>query len=200
MIGLFWGLFSGDLQTSLYISIFFELFWLDLIPAGTFIPPHLAACTFSALALTTWFQISNPSQIMIILFASMPLAWFGAQLEGMMRNRQRRYYNKILNWARKPMDPNVPGMIILRSILVMGAVSWIFFFLTILVFQQAFAILFNDFPHLILPLKIHWSHLWIAATLGGIMALRVKRAYVILTAGIGFVLFFSIWSVFTWQP
>ncbi len=192
-------MFNGDLPTSLFIAIFFELFWLDLIPAGTFIPPHLAASTFSSLALTTWFQLTNPSQIMIVMFASMPLAWVGAKLEGMMRDRQRLSYNRMLNWARNPVDANLPGMIILRSIAATAAVSWGLFFLTMLVFQQAFSFLFEDFPDLLLALKVQWPHLWIAATLGGVMALRVKRAYAILTAGIGFVLFFSIWSVFTWQ-
>lgn len=200
VIGLFWGAFTGDFQTSLYIAIFFELFWLDLIPAGTYIPPHLTAATFATLSLTTWFALKQPSEIMLIMFASMPLAWVGAHLEGMMRERQKSNYNKVLNWARKPVDPNVPGTIILRSVLTMLLASWVLFFVTVLVFQHAFSYVFSHFSQYFIAYKVQWAHLWIAATLGGVMALRVKRAYVVLTLGIGFVLFFSIWPVFPWQP
>jgi PTS system mannose-specific IIC component len=33
-------------------------------------------------------------------------------------------------------------------------------------------------------LGVTWAHLWVAASLGGLMALRLKRAYIILGAGI----------------
>ncbi len=136
---------------------------------------------------------------MVVMFASMPLAWVGAKIEGLARERQRRHYNRLLNWARKPSDPNVPGSIILRSIFTMFAASWALFLVTILVFQQVFSFIFSSFSTLFLALNIQWPHLWIAATLGGVMALRVKRAYAILAVGIGFVLFFSILPVFAWQ-
>ncbi|MDC0335960.1 PTS sugar transporter subunit IIC, partial [Pseudodesulfovibrio sp.] len=109
VIGLFWGVFTGDYTTSLYIAIFFELFWLDLIPVGTFIPPHLTAATFSALALTTFFGLEHPARIMGILFASMPLAWLGTKAESMLRDRERVSYNRLLKWARNPEASDQPS-------------------------------------------------------------------------------------------
>lgn len=200
VIGLFWGAFSGDFQTSLHIAIFFELFWLDLIPVGTFIPPHLAASTFFSMALTTWFDLESPAEIMIIMFTGMPLAWAGAWVEGIMRERQKKSYNRLLNWARNPVRCDVPGQIILRSTFSSLFLSWILFFVTLLAFEHIFDFIFTNFSSALSNLQIAWPHLWIAATLGGVMALRVKRAYVVLTLGIGFVLFFSIWPSIAWQP
>ena len=35
-----WALFTWQIQPALGAGIFFELLWLDLFPAGTFIPPQ----------------------------------------------------------------------------------------------------------------------------------------------------------------
>ena len=37
---MLWALLTFRLQPALSAGIFFELLWLDLFPAGTFIPPH----------------------------------------------------------------------------------------------------------------------------------------------------------------
>lgn len=37
---LLWAGLTFSLQPAMSAGIFFELLWLDLFPAGTFIPPH----------------------------------------------------------------------------------------------------------------------------------------------------------------
>jgi len=199
VIGLFWGTFSKDYVMALNISIFFELFWLDLIPAGTFIPPHLTASTFAALSLVTFLDITAPAQIMVVIFCCMPLAWLGAQLEAFQRDKQRKSYNQLLNWSRKPSDAKLPGMLIARSALITLTISWSLFLVAVLALYKVMNWLLVDFSTLIQGIDVSWPHLWIAATLGGVMALRLKRAYVVLTIGICFVLFFSIWTGIAWQ-
>jgi len=196
VVGLFWGAFSGDYTTSLYIAIFFELFWLDLIPVGTYIPPHLTAATFSALALTTYFGLENPAQIMGFLFASMPLAWLGTKIEGFLREQEQGSYNKLLNWARNPESGNLPGALILRSSIRTFILSWITFFLAIIILKFVFQTLFDLYPGLLTSVDVKWTHLWVAATLGGVMALRLKRAYVILGIGISLFVLFTAWNRF----
>jgi len=196
VIGVFWGAFTGDYTTSLYIAIFFELFWLDLIPAGTFIPPHLTAATFSALSLTTFFGLQDPSRIIAILFASMPLAWIGAKLDGWVRDSERGSYNKLLNWARNPKNPIVPGTLILRSLTRTFILSGLTFYVAILILKQLFQVFFTLYPGLLTSLDVKWAHLWIAATLGGLMALRLKRAYAVLATGITLFILFSFYSRF----
>lgn len=192
VIGLFWGIFTGDYTTSLYIAIFFELFWLDLIPVGTYIPPHLTAATFSALSLTTYFGLDHPARIMGILFASMPLAWLGAQAEAMVREQERGSYNKLLNWARNPDSSNLPSQLVLRSLGRTFLLSWVVFFMAILVLKFTFQNLFSIYPGFLSGISISWAHLWIAATMGGLMALRLKRAYAILAAGVTLIALFML--------
>jgi len=196
VIGLFWGAFSGDYTTSLYIAIFFELLWLDLIPVGTFIPPHLTAATFSALALTTYFGLEHPARIMGVLFASMPLAWLGTRVEMMIRDQEQGSYNRLLNWARNPESPNLPGTLIMKSMTRTFIMSGLSFFIAILIIKQCMQLLFSVYPGFLTSINITWAHLWIAATLGGLMALRVKRAYAVLTTGISLFVLFLVWSRF----
>lgn len=198
-IGFFWGLFTGDYLLSINVAIFFELFWLDLIPVGTFIPPHLTAATFAALTLTTCFHLAAPGQTMVILFACLPLAWLGAKLEGSLRENQRKSYNQLLNWARRPQEPCVPGQLILRSALFSFFGAWVTFFSTVFALHLLLEWGFVHSASSLLVLGVSWPHLWIAASLGGVMALRLKRVYVLLLIGIGFVLFFSIIPVIAWQ-
>ncbi|MFW6005353.1 MAG: hypothetical protein ACOCPN_02640, partial [Desulfonatronovibrionaceae bacterium] len=32
-------LVTGEMFPAMYVAVFFELLWIDIIPAGTFIPP-----------------------------------------------------------------------------------------------------------------------------------------------------------------
>lgn len=196
VIGLFWGFFTGDYTTSLYIAIFFELFWLDLIPVGTFIPPHLTAATFSALSLTTYFGLENPARIMGILFASMPLAWLGTRLEGLLREQEQGNHNKLLNWARNPQSRHYPATLVTRSLFRMFIIYAVTFFIAITVLRYLFQGLFTIYPGVLASIDVTWAHLWVAATLGGLMALRLKRAYVMLGGGVILFVFFTIWSRF----
>jgi PTS system mannose-specific IIC component len=184
VVGFFWGAATGEYTTSLYIAIFFELFWLDLIPAGAYIPPQLTAATFSALALTTWFGLDQPSRIMFVLFASMPLAWIGTKVEAWLREREQGSYNALLNWARNPDSMHLPGTLILRSMGKGLLMSWATFLVAILFLKFVFDLVFSAYPNVFSHLDVTWAHLWVAASLGGLMALRLKRAYVILATGI----------------
>ncbi|MBI9078164.1 MAG: PTS sugar transporter subunit IIC [Pseudodesulfovibrio sp.] len=196
VVGLFWGAFTGEYTTSLYISIFFELFWLDLIPVGTFIPPHLTAATFSALSLTTYLGLDHPARIMGVLFASMPFAWLGTKVEELLREQERGSYNKLLRWARNPESPNLPGTLVLRSLLRTLVLSWVTFYVSILLLKYIFQMIFSLYPGFLTSIDITWSHLWVAATLGGLMALRLKRVYAVLATGICIFVLFSIWGRF----
>jgi PTS system mannose-specific IIC component len=187
---------TGDVQTSLYISIFFELFWLDLIPVGTFIPPHLAAACFVALSLTTYFGLDQPGRIMFVLFASMPLAWLGTRLEALIREQEQGNYNKLLNWVRNPDTPHLPALIVIRSVCRTLLLSGIAFYMAVLVLQLVFQLFFSVYSELFPSSGITWSHLWVAATLGGLMSLRLKRAYGVLIAGIFLFTIFTFWARF----
>lgn len=119
-----------------------------------------------------------------ILFACMPLAWLGAKAEGMIREQERASYNKLLNWTRNPESDNMPTQLVLRSISRTFLVGWGLFYVSILVLKFTFQIVLNAYPGFLASVGITWAHLWVAATMGGLMALRLKRAYAVLAAGV----------------
>lgn len=180
MIGLCWGAYSGDYQSSLYISIFFELFWLDVIPAGTFVPPHLTASTLAALVTATAFGLNNPPEVLIPIIVSMPLAWIGNKFESLLRIWQNKNYNNMLNWARNPEDRTIPSSMVLQSLLLSIVVSTFFFFCSILVIFLVTNILRDAAAPFFSSMHLKWFHIWIAATIGGLMAIRLRRVYLFL--------------------
>ncbi len=121
---------------------------------------------------------------MIVLFLSMPLAWLGTRIDGMLREREKDSYNQMLNWARNPQSPHLPAKIVGRSLLRSFLAAWISFFAAVMILKYAVNTLLTIYPGIFTTMDITWAYLWIAATLGGLMALRVRRAYVILGAGI----------------
>lgn len=160
------------------------MFWLDLIPVGTFISPHLTAATFAALSLTTILGLENPARIMWILFACMPLAWIGTRLEGMIREQERGGYNKLLNWARNPSTDSVPSTLVARSLVRSFTLSGISFYIVTVLMYFGFKTILSISPTIMSSVQVGWPHLWIAASIGGVVALRLKRAYAVLAAGI----------------
>lgn len=184
VVGLFWGVFTGDFVASFNIAIFFELFWLDLIPVGTFISPHLTAATFAALSLSTFLGLESPSRIMLVLFATMPLAWLGTRLEAFLREQERGSYNQLLNWARNPLVASLPSQLVVRSLVRTFTFSGVSFYISILLMYYGFKALFAMYPTFMMSFDVQWAHLWIAASIGGVVSLRLKRAYGVLLAGI----------------
>lgn len=125
-----------------------------------------------------------------VILASMPLAWLGSKLEMWLRDQERAGYNKLLHWVRHPGNSIGPGMLILQSLGRTFFISWVAFLLTVLVLMFLFDTLFTLYPSVLTSVDVRWSHLWGAATLGGVMALRLKRAYAVLATGVVlFVLF-----------
>ena len=196
MIGFFWGLVSGDMQTSLFIAIFFELFWLDLIPVGTFIPPHLTAAALAAMTLSSFLSFSQASQVVWLILACMPLAWLGAWMEGRLKERDSVNHNKLLNWARNDERRNGPASIVLRSLARSAALSGGTFFILVISIYWLFASILVAWPQLFSAISVEWEHLWVAATLGGLMALRLRRVYAVLGTGICLLALFSLWRPF----
>lgn len=185
VVGALWGAVTGDVASSLKIAVFFELFWLDNIPAGTYIPPHILAPTFAALALSTSFAFTEARQAMVIILACLPLARIGSWLEYSLRRWHNRGHNKLINWARRgKTGENVPGKLVLQSILRTFVTSWLFFWTSTLILHYILRIFFHKWGPLVAGVDMKWSFLWIAASLGGLLALRLRKAYAAFVFGV----------------
>lgn len=183
VIGFFWGLIFGNIETSLSCAIFYELLWLDFIPVGTFIPPHMTAATFSCLVLVTYFGIDTPPFVFLALIAGLPMAWLGARLDRTMRDRLNRSYSGVLQWVRRPIGDNVPAQLVLRTILGKTLVFWLFFVVMTGLLALAVHSILLQYSGVIAGIKLEWHQFWIAASIGGLLSLRLRSLYLSVGAG-----------------
>lgn len=75
-------------------------------------------------------------------------------------------------------------------------VSGLTFYVAIVVLKETLQFLFSVYPGFLASIDIKWAHLWVAATLGGLMALRLKRAYGVLVTGVTIFAIFIVYSRF----
>lgn len=186
-VGVLWGLLTGEYETALAVGIFFELFWLDQIPAGTYIPPHSLLSTFLALSLVDSFEMTQPGEIVYPILLSLPMGLMGAKLEYLQRRWQDGSYNNLLHWARMPVrrrNPDHPKRLLRLSILQQLAVFFALFTVSVLALAGVLVFLQSFEEPFLLTERLRWPHLWFLAALGGLLALRVKRSYVIVACSV----------------
>ncbi|MFO7728517.1 MAG: PTS sugar transporter subunit IIC [Desulfonatronovibrio sp.] len=195
VIGFFISLLTGDVFPVMYIAVFFELLWIDIIPAGTFIPPNAIFCVVATIILVEIFTLESPSQIFPVMIATVPLAFLSSWLEGAQRAAQNRNYNMILQQSRKNADSFRPGAMIKTS-----ALHLLLIYLVLGISGIYALVLLLNMIHIYLPVNndLSWSHLLLTASLSALAALRIKKAYISLILGMiavsaGFLLFSS-WS------
>lgn len=196
VIGLCWGLVYGNLPTCLYIAIFYELLWLDFIPVGTFIPPHMTAAAFTGLALATYFGLDSPPLVFLALVCGLPMAWLGARLDRYLRDRLNRSYSGILHWVRKPAGDDVPSKLILRTLFGKLLVSWLFFLTGAGVLAVLLRFVLNQYSGFLLDTDLSWNQFLIAASIGGLLSLRLRSLYLSVGGGAVALGFFRLAGIF----
>ncbi|MBU1000896.1 MAG: PTS sugar transporter subunit IIC [Proteobacteria bacterium] len=182
--GLVWGLLTGNVTLAVSVALVFELFWLDLIPAGTFIPPNAAAGNLAAQCLVTVFGFSDPARIVFPILLALPLAWIASRLEQTHRHWQDHGYNVLQGWLRLDSKADyTPGLLLRRAMIQAASVYFLFFLLAVsLLVALTSWLLGHGLLHPPLDM-FSWGHLWIGATLGGLLALRVPGSYALLALG-----------------
>lgn len=182
--GLLWGLMTGDVTFAVSVSLIFELFWLDLIPAGTFIPPNAAASNMAALALCAVFGLHEPSQVVFPVLLALPLAWVASRGEQILRRWQNTGYDSLQAWLHAGLAGDYhPGRLVRRAA-CQAAVAYLLFFLAGFAVLSALTGWLLSQGLLRPPSAMFsWPHLWITSSLGGLLALRVPGAYAVLVLG-----------------
>lgn len=165
------------------MGIFFELFWLDQIPAGTYIPPHTVLSAFLVLSLIYYFEMTTPAEIVYPILLSLPMALLGAKIEYFQRRWQDGGYNNLLHWARMPArrrNPDHPKRLVRFSVLQQLCMQFGFFIVAVLALAGALILLQSYEEPAALASGLRWPHLWFVAAIGGLLALRMRRSYAIL--------------------
>lgn len=172
------------MATALSLALFYELFWLDLFPAGTYMPPN---ALFPMLCVFT-FMKSLPDPDITTLFLpvilTLPLAFLGSCVENRQREWQVVGYNHVILALRSGgAMGGAAGRSVLFSLIQL-------FFMNFCAFSIVTAGVFFALKGLQLwqgqPLSFthaSWPLLWVIGCLGGLLGLRIRRNYLVFGGG-----------------
>lgn len=171
---------TGEWGLALPAAIFFELFWLDLFPIGTYIPPNGGASLLSTLAVASFFSLQVPSQLALPIVLSLPVALVSAYLEQFLRKQHDANHNKLLKLSTP--DETVDEQkflkkIIQKALLQTAAVNFAFFSVYLLVLISTISLIYSVHGAIVECPGVTWSYLWFFAALGGVLSLRIRPAY-----------------------
>lgn len=125
-----------------------------------------------------------------VLLATCPLAYCGAWLEQAYRARQNHSYTELLRWSRKSQrTAHTPGVLTWISLTEQTFLSGSLFFI-IAIITLGIARMLP--PWISEGYQPSWTLLWISASIGAILSLRIRKAYIVcaLTVGLGLTLRF----------
>jgi PTS system mannose-specific IIC component len=172
---LLWAGLSFNLQPALSAGIFFELLWLDLFPAGTYIPPQALFSLAATLTILACLPDADMRTTVLVVITTLPLAYLGAWIEQIYRKRQNAGYNQLLIWNRKGNTGIfAPHRLTARALVEFFLLNFFLFWLCLvplLIGLKAVRPWIAGGP------QPTWTMLWIAACAGAILALRVRKAY-----------------------
>ena len=181
---LLWAGLTFSLQPAMSAGIFFELLWLDLFPAGTYIPPHALISLTATLTLLACLPDADMRLTALVVVATLPLAYLGAWVEQLHRKRQNACYNQLLIWNRSGnARVFAPERLTVRALVEIFALNFAVLFFCLIPLLLGARLLQ---PLLAGGVQPTWPMLWIGASAGAILALRVPRAYAL--AGVALVL------------
>lgn len=182
-IGFLWAVMTGEWGLSMHLAIFLELFWLDLFPAGTYIPPNAIISLLLSLTIAGHFGLESAGQLAIPLLLTLPAALTGAQVEYLHRRRRNQQYTDLLHWGRGAgrVDKGDAPLwrIMVRSLGELFVLNLGLFCAWLLVLAGTISMLADGVGYLPSVPGISWGHVWSVGAMGAMLALRLRRAYVL---------------------
>lgn len=157
------------------IGVFFELFWLDTFPAGTYIPPQQTFAAFFCIIVADQLALSAPTTILPLLLLVLPLTSLMNQLEVWFRKRENLNYKKIILQVKNKGVPFRPETLVQGSILKTAGLNALACALCLGASLPAMGLILNVWPQTLPGLT--WGHLLTGALAAGFLSLRSKRVY-----------------------
>lgn len=185
VVGMLWAAMTGQWDTALPVAVFFELFFLDLFPIGTYIPPHGPFALLTTLVLVNVFELVHPPLIFLAMLLCLPAAFLGSRLEHLQRRRQNTVYTLMLQSTRAGREQSViptklAGASLLQSSLLALAA---FTVVTALLLPLADWLL-QLVRGRVLMLPVTWPAVWMLGTIGALLSVRSRRVYAVLLAAV----------------
>jgi len=182
LASLLWAGLTFRLQPALSAGIFFELLWLDLFPAGTYIPPQALMSLTATLTILACLPEADMRATALIVIATLPLAYLGAWVEQLHRKRQNARYNQLLNWNRGgSIGAFAPERLTAGALMEIFLVNFTIFMVCALPLLAGIRLLQ---PLISNGQQPSWPMLWTGACAGAILALRLRRAHALAAASL----------------
>ncbi|WP_153306976.1 hypothetical protein [Desulfonatronum thioautotrophicum] len=182
---MFWAALTGQWETTLPVAIFFELFFLDLFPIGTYIPPHGPFALLTTLALVNIFELKQAPLIFLVMLLCAPTALLGSRLEYLQRQRQNAVFSRMLQTMRgaRPMtnslgNPAAPALV---QAIVINTAAFAMVMVLLVPFTDW---LLQHVRGRVLMLPITWPAIWMLGTIGVLLSLRSRRVYALFLAAV----------------
>ncbi len=180
VIALFWSAVTGQWELAIPTALFFELFFLDLFPIGTCVPPHGPFALLVVLALASIFDVTQPPLGFTLIMLSMPAALLGSKLEQRHRQWQNLGYTRMLQSTRPGRESSVSAPLLARNSLVQMSLVQGLAFLLVMAVLTPFAE--RLLPHArmhVLLVPLTWPHIWMLGTLGALLSFRTRKVYAV---------------------
>lgn len=175
---MLWSAVTGQWETALPAALFVELFFLDLFPIGTYIPPHGPFALLTSLALVNIFDLAQAPEIFLILLLCAPAALLGSRLELLQRGGQNKVYTQMLRSTRGEAGVPVSRMNPAGTALLQaGALNLAAFIVVMALLVPLTDVLLQHFRGRVLMLPITWPVVWMIGTVGALLSLRSRRIY-----------------------
>ena len=189
VMGILFALVLEPPSLFLGIAIFFELLWLDCIPAGTYIPPQSQLAAFVCAEMAALLHVSQPGQMLPLLLLAIPIAWLGSRVESAQRRRQNSLHDLLLRCADSEGMHCDPQPFVLRTLLSYAGIQAGICLISSLCLYPLAVIALRYWPASGAP---GWPLIWGSALLGSILALRLRKAYYLLAVSL-VVIFIPLW-------
>ncbi|MDQ7032684.1 MAG: hypothetical protein Q9M37_08245 [Desulfonauticus sp.] len=180
VLSFLWTFFVQYNPVFIKIGIFFELFWLDLLPVGTFIPPNSLVATLLCLELVTLFKVSNITHIVAIIVLSNIFSYIWSWIEIKSRQNNNLVFNNVLKRLKFNLSVDM-SKIIFVSLLKMFIINFTIFYFVSFIIKFSYIYLF---PFISEKRFFDWNLLFLLATIGAILSLRLDKLYKALFLGL----------------
>ena len=178
----------GNWAQSLGVSLFFELLWLDIFPAGTIVPPNPLAPALASLAAVSYFGVSKPALAAVVMLLALPLGGIFAWIERWHRQYENDVHNRLIRWVKSPERVPGPAALTRRSAMLLFCVNMAAFAVAVACVMTLTYILLPRVAPFIQDIPLKWPHLWGVASIGAVLSLRYRPAYAVLLIGAGLAL------------
>ncbi len=173
------------------MAIFFELYWLDILPMGIAIPPLSSLAFLLSVGVAVCFNISTPDYLVLPMVLAMAFAYLGSLVEYRSRVRFNARMEELEHWSAEGNPTHdITAKIAVKALMANFVSKFALFCISFAIITVILKILQNVYGTLPRLEGLNWHVLLIIAAIGGLLALRVKHAFLsFLTVAAGLIVY-----------